>query len=415
MIENLIPKNILNYLRVNYPDIGRIRLQKELDLKERDARYYGRLYREYMHGDSLLEPDKEIIEQNVRLKKQTQRFQDSNRIERKSFREYARVENAIEEYSKQLVEILGDYNVADVTIKHESGSEGAAGIFHLTDPHFNELVDLSINKYDFKIAAKRCKKFIVQAKRYFKAYGVTNILFAMTGDILNSDRRLDELLNQATNRSQATFLAVQIIEQMLLELNEDFNITVACVSGNESRIQKDWEWSNRIATDNYDFTVFNILEYLFKGSKGIRFIHGDAVEVVVEVGKQKILLTHGIPIKAKTEESIQKIIGKYANRGIIIDFVLFGHLHSCRIGDIYARGASIVGANDYSDKGLCLISRASQNIHIIHNRNNRDSIKIDLQDTEGIEGYEITKELEAYDAKSLDKTRKHETIFRVTI
>ncbi len=417
MIEltQLIPQYILNYLRDNYPNIGRIKLQKNLGLLPNDARYYVRLYKKYMQCDFLLKPDKEIIEQNVRFKKQTQRFLDTNRIERKSFREYARIENAVEEYSKQLIEILGNYNIADITIKHESRNDGAAGIFHLTDAHFNELVDMSINKYDFVIASKRCKKFVMQAKHYFKACGVKNVLFAMTGDMLNSDRRLDELLNQATNRSQATFLAVQIIEQMLLELNEDFNITVACVSGNESRISKDWEWSNKVATDNYDFTIFNILKYLFKGSEGIKFIHGDPVETVVEVGGQKILLTHGIPIKTKTEESVQKIIGKYANRGIMVDFVIFGHLHSCRIGDVYARGSSVVGANDYSDKGLCLISRASQNIHVIYGSNDRDSIRIDLQDTNGIKGYDIKKELEAYDAKSLDKTKKHETIFRVTI
>ena len=38
----------------------------------------------------------EIIGQNVRLAKQKQALQDLNRIERKSFRENARIENAVE-------------------------------------------------------------------------------------------------------------------------------------------------------------------------------------------------------------------------------------------------------------------------------------------------------------------------------
>jgi len=47
--------------------------------------------------------DTELIAENVRYKKQTQKFQDTNRIERKAFRENARIENAVEEYAKELV------------------------------------------------------------------------------------------------------------------------------------------------------------------------------------------------------------------------------------------------------------------------------------------------------------------------
>ena len=58
-----------------------------------------------------------------------------------------------------------------------------------------------------------------------------------------------------------------------------------------------------------------------------------------------------------------------------------------------------------------LTSRASQNIHIVYNSNRIDSIKIDLQHTEHIEGYQIVKEIEAYNAKSADRVRKKRTIF----
>ena len=39
----------------------------------------------------------ELIQENVRLAKQKQSAQDRNRIQNKSFREYARVENAVSE------------------------------------------------------------------------------------------------------------------------------------------------------------------------------------------------------------------------------------------------------------------------------------------------------------------------------
>ena len=123
-----------------------------------------------------------------------------------------------------------------------------------------------INLMDFEIASKRCKHFVKKATKYFKAFGVTNILVAMTGDLLNSDRRLDELLNMATNRAKATFLAVDILQQVIMDLNSNFNVSVAMVTGNESRVKKDWGWSKTLASDNYDFTIFKTLSTVI-GSK----------------------------------------------------------------------------------------------------------------------------------------------------
>jgi len=273
------------------------------------------------------------------------------------------------------------------------------------------------NRYDFQIASKRCKLMVIQAIEYFKIHNVSTILFAMTGDLLNSDRRLDELLSQATNRSKATFLAVDIIRQMLLELNSHFNVSVASVTGNESRIKDDIHWCEIIATDNYDFTIFNFLKYMFSGAKGIHFmISDDPFEQVVKIAKKNILLIHGHQIKgAKMEKTMQQIKGKYSARGIIIDFVISGHLHSARIGDVFARGASVVGANDYSENGLQLTSRASQNIHIVNEYGNINSIKIDLQNCNHIDGYQIDEVLEAYNAKSADRIRKKKTVFEIII
>ena len=92
-----------------------------------------------------LRADKEIIEQNVKYKKQVQKINDTNRIERKSFREHARIENAVEEYSKALIEnisLLKPFTIVHDTIKNE-----AVGLIQLSDLHLNELIDLDNNKY----------------------------------------------------------------------------------------------------------------------------------------------------------------------------------------------------------------------------------------------------------------------------
>ena len=244
--------------------------------------------------------------------------------------------------------------------------------------------------------------------------GITNVLMVQSGDLLNSDRRLDELLSMATNRSKATFLAVDILQQVILHLNENFNMSVCMVTGNESRVKKDWGWSTLIATDNYDYTIFKTLRYLFRGSD-IKFIDGDPTEVIVEVAGQNLLVLHGNGSIKKTavETSINQIIGRYRLRGTKIDYVIFGHIHSARVGDNYSRSSSMVGANDYSEKALNLAGRASQNCYIFYNNGNRDGIKGDLQNYG--EGYNIDKSLEAYNAKSSNKLNRGTTIFKVVV
>jgi len=366
-------------------------------------------------GDNV---DIEMLRENIRLSKEKQHFSDRNRIERKAYREYARIDNAVSEYNRKLLLVLSRQNLAKFTMTHRTYNGSAAGILHLTDTHFNELVELNNNKYDFEVAAKRLQLFVAQARDYFLLKGVKNMLLAMTGDLLNSDRRLDELLSQSTNRSKATFLATRLIELMILDLNKDFNVSVANVTGNESRMSKDIAWTDMMATDNYDFTIFNILQFIFRDAPGISFVaNGDPMEQVVQVGGKNILLMHGHQrkLRANVESGVAVIKGKYASRGIKIDFVIFGHLHSARIGDMYARGGSLIGANEYSDRALQLQTKASQNIHIIYENGGMDSIKIDLQNIEDVEGYSIKRGLEAYNAKSSVKALDKKAIFRVII
>lgn len=360
--------------------------------------------------------DDDIVQENVKLAKQKQRLQDLNRIERKAFREQVREDNSLAEYTKELISIFSKNQLPKFILgddKCKDWKNQPTGVIHVTDAHFNELVNLLINKYDFKIASQRFALLAKQAKTYFKIHGIKNILIAMTGDLMNSDRRLDELLAEATNRSKATFLAVAILKQFIEDLSQEYHVTVASVIGNESRVGKDIGWEEAVASDNYDYTIFHILKLLFEKSK-VKFLKGDSVEQVVEVSGQNVLLIHGNQIKQNTvEQSVQKIKGKYISKGAKVDFVLFGHLHSCRIGDTYSRGGSVVGSNAYSDSALQLESRASQNIHVFYSNGTRDSIKIDLQNTNGVKGYDINKELEAYNAKSLSKAKKKVIVQRM--
>jgi predicted MPP superfamily phosphohydrolase len=353
--------------------------------------------------------DKEVIEENLKLAKRSQKQADLNRIKNKSFREHVRLENALVEYNKALIDILKTESLKTTIKQHESKGKQAI-IVQIADTHFNELVDLKHNKYDFEVASKRLQKFAHHIKEYARFYDVNEIFIAITGDLLNSDRRLDEKLAMSTNRAKATFLGVHLLKHFILDLNSIANVSVGCVSGNESRAYE-LGWVDIVSSDNYDFVIFEMLRLLLPN---INFITSGGLELVVEVNGHNVLLIHGHQLGNMQNDKIAKVISKYARNGIILDFMMCGHLHETKITDMFARSSSLVGANAYSENALLLSSRAAQNIYIMKD-NERHDIRIDLQHTKGFKGYAINKELSAYNAKSLDKTHKKQTVFKIVI
>ena len=354
--------------------------------------------------------DKEIVEYNVRLAKQKQKLQDLNRISNKSFREDSRLENALVEYNKKLIKLLEKESV-EVKLKKQKHTSEAAIVCQIADPHFNELVDLDSNKYDFNIASKRLQKYAHKVKQYAKFHKANKILIAITGDLLNSDRRLDEKLAQATNRAKATFLGVHLLKHFIMDLNEVSEVQVCCVTGNESRVNEEMGFIDIVASDNYDFTIFEMLRLLLPN---INFIRGKALELVVEINGKNMLVIHGHQLGRMDSNQVGKVISKYSAKGVIIDFIICGHLHETMIRDNIARSASLVGSNAYSENALNLSGTAAQNIYCFTN-DGRHDVRIDLQNTDLWEGYNINKELFAYNAKSVQKTHKKDTIFKIII
>lgn len=363
-----------------------------------------------------LSEDEEVSRELEKVRKKAQKLQDTNRIERKTWRSKTQYENAIEEYTNALVTILEKYQIkSTVKAKKRKKHVDKTGVIHLSDHHWNELIDMPCNKFDFFIGAKRLHKLADKAKQYFKSQGIENVIIACTGDLLNSDRRLDELLNMATNRAKATILVIQLLELFILDLAEDFHITLSGVVGNESRAKKDFEWSELTATDNYDFTIYHTLKLLFRKVPNIEFDSGNSVEHVMEISGQNVLLIHGNQLKntANLGFEYQKMRSKYiSNYGIAIDFILSGHIHEAYISDTFARSSSLCGGNEFSDKALKLESRASQNLHTFYSDGSRDSLKVDLQNVEGYSGYDFEYIADAYNPKSLVKAGKKVMISR---
>ena len=354
-----------------------------------------------------LQVDYETIEANVQLAKANQRLSDRNRIAGKAFREHARIENAVTAYNEAILAELKEHGSRLGDCPRRSGDlnpSAATIVVHLSDNHWNELVNLPTNRFDFEVGAKRLQLLAQKVKLQGKAYGAERVVVFFGGDLMNSDRRLDELLAMSTNRARATLLATHLYKQFLMDLRSEFFVDCFGITGNESRVKDDLGWVDVVATDSYDFTIYAMLQAVFEAveDKGMRFHDFQANEVVFQIHNQTFLGIHGHQINATDQKKVQAMIGKYAAKGINITHILCGHVHSTLISDYVSRNASLVGSNAYSEEALGFVSKASQNIHIVTTQG-LDGFKADLQSVDGVEGYEIIEQLAAYNARSADK------------
>lgn len=358
--------------------------------------------------------DNDLIAQNVRLAKQKQYLQDTNRIERKAFREYARVENSVSEYAKAIKEELKKHaSKFKCDIKDIGVAGGGVGVMHFTDMHGNELIDLEHNQYNFGVLAQRTKKYVTECLEYFKFKKVKSVFIAFGGDLLNSDRRADESQNQATNRSKASVLMSYILAQVLTEVSKHYKVEVVGVMGNESRVNKEMSYSNEVISDNYDFTILAQTKMLVSLNDRIKFISIDKMEHIAKIGGQKWLIAHDVNKYTDTQAKTQSAIGRKALQGDVIDFIIGGHIHSFRCTDYSCRSGSFAGSNTYNEHSLNLAGRASGVCYVVQGKS-RSIQYIDLQYCDN-RGYDIIKAMEAYNIKSKGKCTQNTKILEIVI
>lgn len=356
--------------------------------------------------------DLDTIKENVRLAKKVQTQADRNNIQNKAFREYARIDTSVEESNKALIEVLKSKQLTLYPIARTPTQNKSVLVVQLSDLHFNEIISgLAGNHFDTEVAAKRLYMHVSKSIAIGKAMGAETCLLAMTGDLLNSPRRVSEITEAATSRANAIFVAVDIIQQAIIELRNHFNVTVASVAGNESRFAEYVDWTDFLASDSADCVIHNALSLLFKDDTHVQFVPMTSpLETVVEVAGKHILLIHGNGhgFAAKTgnlESAYQKLKAKYSGLGVKIDFMLCGHIHSAYVSDWFARSSGLPGNNHYSEKSLGLDGRASQNCLVVHANGNIDVFKNDLQNVSGVVGYNFDKTAAAlgYQLKKADK------------
>lgn len=348
------------------------------------------------------------------VRKAKQSMIDARAYDNKKTRKEARAENAVEALNREVLESLQKVG-AKLSVKgRRSGklnAKKAVAVLHLSDLHLNELISMPDNEFDFTVAAKRLQLLVMKTKRYCRAMDVEKVVVFLGGDICNSDRRIDEVMNMATNRSRAMVLGVHLLRQLVLDLRQDYFVDVFGITGNEGRAKQELSWSDNAVTDSYDASMYYMLKTVLEVNKdrGLRIHQLTGNEAIFSIHGKTFLGLHGHQLSAHDQKKVQSIIGKHSQlTGTRIDMLLCGHIHASYVGDFVARNASLSGGNAYSNDGLQLASKAAQNLHIVIPEGKGcpamlDGVKLDVQNVDGVEGYEIISQLEEYTARGSDK------------
>lgn len=366
---------------------------------------YGDVIQDDLSKEELLEYTQSLVRKN-------QKTQDINRIERKTWRETARYHNTIEELSLAILEKV-EYCTKSKIPNIAKSENGDFGILHISDTHFGEGVELDNNVYNWDIAGQRLRKYVLESMKVFDLYKIKDVLIVLGGDLINSDRRLDEIVANVDNRASIIVGAVQLLQQVITEVANKYHISIVSCWGNESRRLPEIGFSKQIASDNYDHTIYQLLKGYFINSD-IDFL-GEGLEILLTYKGTNIYATHGHTYSQDLEKAINQVKSKYSDEGLTIDYFLSGHIHSSRIGYNYSRAGSLTGNNVYNFNALHINGRATLNTTIFKKNKDRLGFVIDLQNVDGIIGYKINELLQVYHSKSKEKTSSNTTILKVVV
>lgn len=332
--------------------------------------------------------DCELKEELIKANKKIQSLTDKLRINRKLNREQNRKENIQENFINEVVNIL-NYKVDNCLIynNEESNSKSLISLpnellVQISDIHFGKIIDLPINKFNFKIAKQRFKTYSNKINYYVEKYNINKITIAFTGDLINLDSHMDSLLSNEDNRANSFVEALDTLVDFINDIRINVNsVDIVGVTGNESRIRTSEYHSNvdKIANNNFDMLLCKILKRLFKNTN-VWFINEcDVLNYVFKVGRFNVAITHGDKLGKHSKDDILKFKTRMIEAtNNPIDYVIFGHIHECMITSSYSRSGSLCGMDNYAYNGLNIYNGvSSQNIYLIE-ENSITGIEIKL-------------------------------------
>lgn len=371
MDPNKRREEILSYLRAN-PDETLRGAAEEFDCSPSTIHKLKKII-------SMEEPiEEDLVAKPVDSAIKLQKLRDVQRIERKEFREAARTLNDNNAVLETLIGLVSGLRLPRPKAPLVKASGGTL-VVQFSDLHFGETVELPNNLVNTHIISARLYEFVKRAIVIGKAFDCRRTIVAITGDVVNSDRRLSELMTNEYNRAHATMNSFEVLSQAIDVLSSSIPVThITSVIGNEDRADKDFAFEARCLTNNFGYIVHEMLRAYFPEIVCSKW--GNPVERILDIDGTLMLLTHGIT-KAKASPANQ--LAYYRAKHGRIDHMISGHLHESLVAPGFARSGSVIGGNGYSELGLGIpLSTPSQSVHVIDD-GRVYSIPIDLSSVGG--------------------------------
>lgn len=339
----------------------------------------------FYKSDEMIEvEDKELLlKSNQQLRKQVQAYQDKLRVLRAEDRKGFRVSDKVDYMLDKCLEIADAYPSKHINATKKPHSKCWA-IAHLSDLHISKVVDLPHNTYNYEVAKSRLKNYFTTFKHECYHRGISDIVIAMTGDNFQLDRLREQSHTNEKVRAEALLDGFDIMVSVIDDLLEQgFNVSLAGINGNESRLLTDEHQGNvdKLIKNNFDFLLFQMLKR--KYTNQCNFLNDcDTLEFMFEVNGKLFIIVHGDKLKhSQLDKEIDKVRLKWLQiTGKYSDHVLLGHVHQFLSTPTFTRASSLVGADEYAFNGLTIAeSDISQPMLIVTEHGDIFSFKVNCK------------------------------------
>lgn len=364
-------RNNLTLRLLNYTHTGERNHHKHFRIKmktgsEKDNQKYNKKQDTY-----------DVIEKELyKEKKKNQRLQDSLT----TYRMYGRETNRWLTFLDDAIKLFGDKIKKDnpkyiPSIIHNNDTEL---ILCLSDLHIGQRVEVSNNKFNIEIANRRLEKLFNETMKEMELRKCSTITFAMLGDLIHAQcvyKKADMKLSAEFSEVESTINAFRLLYKYIDKFVEKYKVNFMGVCGNESRFASYTNPSNLDSefSNSMDYMIYNLFKTRYENNVNVKFLNeSKLIEEVVEVNGYNFCLVHGHNLKhGNLSDSIKNLKLRMMESGYRVDYTLLGHIHQTYITDDFARNASLVGSNSYSNSLNISGGKSSQNLIVV----NRDGIK----------------------------------------
>lgn len=274
------------------------------------------------------------------------------------------------------------------TTTHNGPAAPETVILFLSDLHWGEKIRLEamdgLNSYDIQIARNRLKRYFQTIVELMTKHWVgpppARLILILGGDLISGEIHLElAKTNEAQALPAVRDLATHLTDGLIFAKRHlPCEIDVISIAGNHGRVPLKPE-SKDYAENSYDTLVSDFLDMGLRNVEGINFYVPPSPDALFSVYGWHFLATHGNNIgsrggqgfigpSATAARGMKRVCMDYAARGVHLDFVLIGHLHTpLQLEEGFVNGC-LGGPSEYSRDGRFRPSPARQLFLTIHPR-----------------------------------------------